>query len=201
MIVRRPALPLALIAALLLAAGCVQPPLPASAAPACPAAAPCEPTPADAAARRLLSYHEQLRPLANAELAAELARQNAAYAASGNAPGAALELALVLAQTRNSADTARALGLVEPIARNPTPEQQPWQALARLLHARIAEQRRLEDQLERQGAQLRESQRSVQQLNEKLEALKAIERSLNNRAAPAASAPAPSVPPASAARP
>jgi len=107
----------------------------------------------------------------------------------------------VLAQTRNSADTARALGLVEPIARNPTPEQQPWQALARLLHARIAEQRRLEDQLERQGAQLRESQRSVQQLNEKLEALKAIERSLNNRAAPAASAPAPSVPPASAARP
>ncbi|MFT3666394.1 hypothetical protein [Piscinibacter sp.] len=198
---RRLAPHLASMGALLLA-GCMHaPPPPAvQAAPACPRPAPCATaggplTPADDAARRLLAYHEQLRPLANAELATELARQNAALAASGNAPAVALELALALAQTRNGADTQRALGLVEPIARNPTPEQQPWQALARLLHARIAEQRRLEELLERQGAQLRESQRNVQQLNEKLEALKAIERSLNNRA------PAPAAPGASAPRP
>lgn len=146
--------------------------------------------PVDAAARRLLAYQEQLRQLPASELGAELTRQNAALAASGNAPAVALELALVLAQTRNPADTQRALGLLEPIARNPAPEQQPWQGLARLLLVRVAEQRRLEDQLERQAAQLRESQRNVQQLNEKLEALKAIERSLNNRAPPPAASAA-----------
>lgn len=168
------------------------PPAPPPPAPAPPPPAP--PEPADAAARRLLFYQEQLRQLPAAEIGAEVARQNAALAASGNAPAAAMELALVLAQTRNPADTTRALSLVEPIARNPTPEQQPWQGLARLLAARLAEQRRLEEALDRQGKELRESQRNVQQLNEKLEALKAIERSLNSRA-PAASAPATAPPP------
>lgn len=174
-----------------------EPPPPPPPPPA-PAPPPPQPDPADAAARRLLFYQEQLRQLPPPELGAELARQNAAFAASGNAPAAAMELALVLAQTRNPADTARALSLVEPIARNPTPEQQPWQGMARLLAARLAEQRRLEEALDRQGKELRESQRNVQQLNEKLEALKAIERSLNSRA-PAASAPGAT--PAAPARP
>ena len=108
-----------------------------------------------------------------------------------------LEQALSLAQSRNPADTARALALLETLARTPSPEQQPWQPLARLLIARIGDQRRLEDQLERQGTQLRDSQRTVQQLNEKLEALKAIERSLS-APRPPAPAPAGSAPPKSA---
>ncbi len=160
----------------------------ASHAPVQPAVSP------EVAARRLFAYQEQVRLMAGPELAAELARQNAALAASGNAPAVAMELALALAQTRNPPDTARALALVDPIARNASPEQQPWQGLARLLAVRLTEQRRLEDQLDRQSAQLRDSQRNVQQLNEKLEALKAIERSLNNRAptpVPAGSQPRP----------
>jgi hypothetical protein len=170
-------------------------PPPASPAPAAstPSSSPSTAVPsasrvdlADAAARRLLAYQEQLRQLPAGELGAELTRQNAALAASGNAPAVALELSLVLAQTRNPADTQRALALLDPIARTPTLEQQPWQGLARLLLVRLVEQRRLEEQLERQAGQLRESQRNVQQLNEKLEALKAIERSLNSRAAPPA---------------
>ena len=111
------------------------------------------------------------------------------------APAATLELALALSQTRNPADTGRALALLDPIAKSPSPEQQPWQGLARLLQMRLGEQRRLEEQLDRQGKELRESQRNVQQLNEKLEALKAIERSLNNRV-PAASGPPPAPAPA-----
>jgi hypothetical protein len=164
------------------------PPAPAASAPATSPPVPpaLRPDFADAAARRLLAYQEQLRQLPAGELGAELTRQNAALAASGNAPAVALELSLVLAQTRNPADTQRALALLDPIARTPTPEQQPWQGLARLLLVRLVEQRRLEEQLERQAGQLRESQRNVQQLNEKLEALKAIERSLNSRAAPPA---------------
>lgn len=117
-----------------------------------------------------------------------------------------LEQALALAQSRNPADTARALGMLETLARSPSPEQQPWQPLARLLIARLGEQRRLEEQLERQATQLRDSQKTVQQLNEKLEALKAIERSLTQRAAPPATPPpppssAPAAPPASQPRP
>lgn len=164
-------------------------PLPGPRSAAEAASAPPQPEPADAAARRLVFYAEQLRQLPAAELGAEVTRLNGLWAASGNAPAQTLELALALAQTRNPADTARANTLLEPIARTPSPEQQPWQGLARLLLLRVAEQRRLEDALERQGRELRDSQRNVQQLNEKLEALKAIERSLNNRA-PAASAPA-----------
>lgn len=163
-------------------------PVPSAHAASAPPPAPpaVRPDFADAAARRLLAYQEQLRQLPAGELGAELTRQNAALAASGNAPAVALELSLVLAQTRNPADTQRALALLDPIARTPTPEQQPWQGLARLLLVRLVEQRRLEEQLERQAGQLRESQRNVQQLNEKLEALKAIERSLNSRAVPPA---------------
>lgn len=160
--------------------------------PAPPAPAPAPPEPADTAARRLLLYNEQLRQLPAAELANEIGRLNGALGSASPVQAAAVtvELALALAQTRSPADTVRALALLDPIARTPSADQQPWQALARLLVARIGEQRRLEEQLERQAAALRESQRNVQQLNEKLEALKAIERSLNNRPPAAATPPA-----------
>jgi hypothetical protein len=58
--------------------------------------------------------------------------------------------------------------------------------MARLLLARIAEQRRLEDAFNREAAQRRDQQRTLQQLNEKLEALKAIERSMTTRPGPGA---------------
>ena len=67
--------------------------------------------------------------------------------------------------------------------------------LARLLASRYAEQRRLEEQLDKQNQQLRDVQRRLDQTNERLEALKAIERSLTSRSpaaptsAPAASRP------------
>jgi hypothetical protein len=165
-----------------------------------PAPAPTQPSPqelADAATRRVLAYQEQLRTLPGPEVAAEVGRLNGQLPSHQGASWAAtaLELALALAQTRNPGDLTRAIGLVDPVARSAAPEFQPWQPVARLLAARLAEQRRLEEQLERQAVQLRESQRNVQQLNEKLEALKAIERSLNNRA-PTPPAPAPA-PPAS----
>jgi hypothetical protein len=179
----------------------VPPPAPApqpAPPPPAPAPAPAVPEPADAAARRLLLYNEQLRQLPAAELANEINRLNGALGTASpvQAPAVTVELALALAQTRNPADTVRALALLDPIARTPSADQQPWQALARLLVARIGEQRRLEEQLERQAGALRESQRNVQQLNEKLEALKAIERSLNNRPPTAPTPPAASAAPA-----
>jgi hypothetical protein len=150
--------------------------------PPAPAAAPA-PDPAalaDAAARRLLSFHDRLREGG----AVEWAREQARLGEAPEQPAKALELALLLAQRQQPGDLARAVALLEPYTRATAPAA--WQPLARLLHARLAEQRRQEEQLERQGAQLREQQRRLEQLGAQLEALKAIERSLNNpRPAPA----------------
>jgi hypothetical protein len=145
--------------------------------------------PADQAARRLLAYQERLAPPLNPQtLGGELAR----LGDGGASPQAAMELALLLGSTRAPGDLARAQTLLDGVLRNP--DAAPWHALARLLAARYAEQRRAEEQAERLAQQLRDTQRDNQrrldQLNEKLEALKAIERSLNTRPA-AASAAAP----------
>ncbi len=148
---------------------------------------------ADEAARHVLAYHERLRHLSSAELTQELSRLNTAP----GGPATTLETALALGQTRNAGDLARGLSLLDSLVRMNTPELQPWQPIARLIAVRFAEQRRVEEQVERLNVQLRdsqrESQRKVDQLNEKLEALKAIERSLTVRppavAAPPSSAP------------
>jgi hypothetical protein len=193
-------LPQALAAALLatlLCGACAlfespPPPPPPAPAPA-PAPAPQPPVaapdpvdlarPADQIARRLLAYHEQLRLLSPADLAAEITRLNAALTPveAASPPDVLLDLSLALAQQHNPGDLARAAGLLDPLTQAATPELLPWQGIARLLAGRIAEQRRLDDQVERQAAQLRDTQRTIQQLTEKLEALKAIERSMIKR--------------------
>jgi hypothetical protein len=165
------------------------PPLEAPAPPPAPPApaAPAQPEPAvlaDAAARRLLAFSERLRELTPSEVAREQVR----LGEQPEDPAAALELALLLGQSRQNGDLLRALSLLEPLARPGA--KAPWQALARLLQGRLGEQRRLEEQLDKQGQQLREQQRRIEHLGSQLEALKAIERSLTARpAAPAASAP------------
>ncbi|MET0517247.1 MAG: hypothetical protein ABW005_00295, partial [Burkholderiaceae bacterium] len=135
--------------------------------------------PGDAAARQLLAYHERLRAMSPAELAQEVApRDDAALP-----PAAATQLALALMANHGAGELARAQALLDAVLRGSSPEAPDWQPLARLLAARLAEQRRLEEQIERLNQQARDAQRDNQrrldQLNEKLEALKAIERSLN----------------------
>jgi hypothetical protein len=145
--------------------------------------APQAPDPADVAARRLLAYHDGLRNLPPSELPREQAR----LASSGSVDDT-LALALLLSQGRQPGDLARALALLDPLLRNES-AYPAHSALARLLHARLSEQRRLEEQAERQAQQLREQQRRLDQLNQQLDALRAIERSLGSRPAAPASAP------------
>ncbi len=162
------------------------------------------PDPGDVAARRLLAYHDQLRQMSAGDLGAEVTRLSAVVSATATAApaDAVLELSLALAQQHNPGDLARAVALLEPLTKSSVPELAPWQALARLLLSRVTEQRRLEDQLAREVAQRRDQQRSLQQLNEKLEALKAIERSMTTRPPSAAGgAPVVSLPGAPAAPP
>jgi hypothetical protein len=136
----------------------------------------------------MLAYADKVRPLGGAELNAEITRAGE----PGDSPTSQMQLALLLAQTRAPADLARALGLLQRVMSNPSPEAQPLQPLARALAARYVEQRRVEDDRDKQVQQLRESQRRIDQLNDRIEALRAIERSFarpNNAPVPTLPAP------------
>jgi hypothetical protein len=132
-------------------------------------------------AAAMLAYADKVRPLGGAELNAEITRAGD----PGDSPSAQMQLALLLAQTRAPADLARALGLMQRVTSNPSPEAQPLQPLARALAARYVEQRRVEDDRDKQAQQVRESQRRIDQLNDRIEALRAIERSFARPNAPA----------------
>ena len=130
----------------------------------------------------MLVYADKVRALSAQDVTAEISR----LGDPGESPSAQMQLALALAQTRVPADLARALGLLQRVIGNPTPEAQPLQLLARALAARYLEQRRVEDDRDRQTQQLRDSQRRIDQLNDRLEALRAIERSFSRPGAPGA---------------
>lgn len=131
--------------------------------------------------RQMLLYADRIRSLPPPELMAEIARLSDAQANAGSPPEKSFQLALVLLQTRQPADTARSLGLVQKLLSDNRPAATSLQPLARLLENRLLQQRRLEDQLDRQSQQLKDGQRRIDQLNERLEAMRAIERSLNAR--------------------
>ncbi len=182
------------LAASLAAAGCTLPrqapaqtvgsaPSPVFAAVATPTPPPAPPV-RDAVAL-LLEHADRVRGLQGGELAQEIARLNEA-----SAPADQLRLAMALSQTRQLYDLVRAQELLQRVLANQTEEARELHVLARLLGARYAEQRRLEDQLDRQNQQVRELQRRLGDTQDKLDALKEIERSLTSRP-PAAPASAP----------
>lgn len=152
-----------------------EPPPASAAAPACepPATAPTH-SDRDLAGRRLLQWQDELRNASGEPLPARIAR----LSADTPTPAHLVELGLALLHTRNPGDAARAQGLLEAVGKASGDEAAAWAPWARLLAGRAAEQRRLEEQSDRLAQQLRDSQRRIDQLSEKLEALKAIERSL-----------------------
>jgi len=178
----------------------------AASSPIPPPAPPPPPFAPDAVAR-MLTYAERVRQMQPPELNQEAAR----LAAPGDAaaPGNQLQLSLVLSQLRQLPELVRAQELLARVLANAGPDAQALHSLARLLAFRYGEQRRLEEQLEKERQQTRDAQRRLDQTTERLDALKAIERSLTIRPpappAPAAlptptPAPAPSAAPASRGR-
>ena len=133
----------------------------------------------------MLAYADKVRPLGAPELAAELNRLGDLV----ETPAVQMQMAIVLAQTRVPADLARAVSLLQRVNANPSADALPLQPLARTLAARYAEQRKVEDDRDKQAQQLRDSQRRIDQLNDRIEALRAIERSFA-RPNPAPAAPA-----------
>ena len=141
-----------------------------------------------------LAYADKVRPLGAPELAGEISR----LGEPGEAPLTQVQLALALAQTRQSADLARAQSLMQRVAASQAPEAQQLAPLARTLAARYGEQRRVEEEREKQAQQLKDSQRRIDQLNDRLEALRAIERSFSR---PSNHPPVPPVPAPNGAKP
>ena len=137
--------------------------------------------PADTAARHLLAYQDAVSRLNPADLSRELGR----LGDGSSSAQSTMDLALALGYTRAPGDLAKAQSLLDQVMGNPSPQAQAWHGLARLLTSRYAEQRRVEELAERANQQLRDAQkdnqRKLDQLTEKLEALKSIERSLNSR--------------------
>lgn len=176
----RPLLPLALLGALSLAACAPLPPRVELRERVVEVPVP-QVAAADLAGQQLLRLHERLRALAPAELAQEIAAAGPPAEDAARAPAAAVQLALTL--TLAHAEPARAQALLEQVQRGDTAEARAWAGWSRLLASRLAEQRRLDGEIERLNQQARENQRRLDQLNEKLEALKAIERSLHTRPA------------------
>ena len=165
--------------------------------PSAPSAATAPPA-ANEAAVQMLAYADRIRSMSSTELGQEAARLGNPYQ-----PASQLQLALVLAQLRQTPELIRAQEVLTRLLTNPDAQAVTLHPLARLLAARYGEQRRLEDLLDKQTQQTREVQRRLDQTNERLEALKAIERSLTSRPpVPAALAPASRArPPASAPTP
>ncbi|MBC7681247.1 MAG: hypothetical protein H7172_02840 [Ferruginibacter sp.] len=156
------------------------PPLPEVAPPPLPIQP--RPDPTAQAGRELLRWQGILRQAAPDLLPAIAAR----VAAEPATPARDVHLALVWLHTRASGDATRALAQLEAVQSSSDPAAQPWAEWARLLSSRAAEQKRLDEQVNRQTQQLRDSQRRIDQLTEQLEALKAIERSLAPRNASSA---------------
>lgn len=167
---------LSLLGLLLSACALAPPPAPPAPEPAPLALALPVPAPADEV-NPMLAYQQSLRRMSPAELVRELHSQN-------NQPKGvrqAMRVALVLMHTRAPADLVRAQGLLDNVAAAAAPEAHALAPLARLLAAHCGDLRRLAEHNDKLAAQLKENQRRTEQLNEMLEGLKAIERTLPAR--------------------
>ena len=160
----------------------------ASATPSAPSETACpEPSPratllhaeaplATDAVAHLLDYVERVRAMPLTELRQEITRLG-----DGSSPAEQIQLSVVLSQLFQLPELIRAQDLLARVLANEGAEARPLHALGRLLAARYGDQRRLEEQLEKQIQQTKDVQRKLDQTNERLEAIKAIERSLTSR--------------------
>lgn len=134
----------------------------------------------------LLAYHQQLLRLSSQELA----RERSWLTAQPASPAGQVRLAMVYGQPRGGGDLGRALALLETVQKSSDPAAVSLYPLARLLADQYLERQRNDMQMEKLNQQLKDSQRRGDLLQEKIDALADIERSLPAR--PKASRPLPS---------
>ncbi len=140
---------------------------------------------ADVNLRAILAFYRKSRGMSRAELIAE---RKALEGGEGRALDE-LRLAMLLGHERS--DLVRALGLLDGIARSDSPQALALQPLARLLSDQYAERLKLETQVDRLGANIRDAEKraaaasaQARELQDKIDALAEIERNLPGRPAP-----------------
>jgi uncharacterized coiled-coil protein SlyX len=159
-----------------------KPRLPATSVEPVPVVAAPPPPPTDEIGP-LLNYHQALRRMSQGELIKELS----GLVQQKRSPRVAVQMGMVLMLTRGNGDLARAQTLLDNVANSTENNSAPYKSLALMLSSNCAETRRLAEHVDKLTAQQKESQRRIDQLNEMLEGLKNIERTLPTR--PAASTP------------
>jgi len=172
-----------LLVLLVAVAGCATPPQPGR-----ENAAPVRVDEGSPAA--LLAFHQQLQRLSSQELA----RERTNLAAQPPLPAVQVRLAMAYGQPRGGGDLVRASALLEAVLKSNDPMAVSLHPLARLLADNYTERQRNDMQVEKLNQQIRDGQRRADQLQEKLNALADIERSLPARprgARPAAPAGTP----------
>ncbi len=124
-----------------------------------------------------LSYNQGLSRMT----AAELGRERMVLVAVPQTPYTQLRMAMLLGHPRVQQDLGKATSLLDGILKSTDPAALALHPLARLLADNYAERVKLDGQLEKQGGQLKESQRKAAELQEKLDGLADIERTLTPR--------------------
>jgi hypothetical protein len=155
------------------------PPLPVAPPPVVELEAPPPPPPPDEVGP-LLSYHQSLRRMSQGELVKELS----GLGLQQRSPRVAVQMGMVLMLTRGNGDLARAQALLDSVATSADTEAGPFRLLAQMLSSNCAETRRLSEHADKLAVQQKDNQRRIDQLNEMLEGLKTIERTLPARPAP-----------------
>ena len=162
-------------ALLMLLAGCAATPPAATQSALMPA------TPAavsdDAGALPALAYYQMLQRMTPAQIN----RERQVLAALPPTPINQVRTAMVLGHPRGQQDFTRALALLEGVLKSADPAAAGLHPLARLLADNYMERQKLETQLEKQGQQLKDSQRKAVELQEKIDSLAEIERTLPQR--------------------
>lgn len=165
----------AIVALLLPVAGCSV--TPATVPPTVPAASAPAAVSEDAGPLPALAYYQTLQRMTPAQIA----RERQLLAALPANPNTQVRIAMVLGHPRGQPDLARALTLLEAVLKSADPGAISLHPLARLLADNYGERQKLEGQLEKQGQQLKDSQRKAIELQEKIDGLADIERTLPQR--------------------
>jgi len=112
---------------------------------------------------------------------AELGRERMVLTAVPQTPYTQVRMAMLLGHPRVQQDLGKALSLLDSVLKSSDPAAIAFHPLARAVADNYLERTKLDGQLEKQGLQLKDSQRKASELQEKLDSLADIERTLTPR--------------------
>jgi hypothetical protein len=126
----------------------------------------------------VIAYHQAIARFSSADLG----KEKALLAAQPATPDIQVRQAILLGHPRNpGGDLGKAVNVLDGVLKASEPVAVALHPLSRLLADSYLERQRLEAQHERQAQQLRDSQRKATELQEKLDSLADIERTLPTR--------------------